>query len=57
MATKSIIKSICIKDKRSALKLADALERAEKKRCKPTTLSKRHRLVREDEVKSFFGVE
>jgi hypothetical protein len=55
MATKSILKTIQIKDPRAAKRLALALDHAQKKSAKHVTISKSYSDVRADELRSMFG--
>ena len=55
MATKSILKNIHIRDKRSAWNLVNALENAKKKKGKEVILSKNLNEIKGEKIKEFFG--
>jgi len=55
MATKSILKTVHIKHKKSALRLVNALENASGKRSKPIVVSKAHTDASKEEIKRMFG--
>lgn len=55
MATKSILKSIVIKDKKSSSSLINALENAEGKRSKDVSFSRAVRNADDEMIKKMFG--
>jgi len=55
LATKSVLKSILIKDRRSANSLVAALENASGKKSKEVTISQTCRELGTEEIKSMFG--
>lgn len=55
MATKSILKMIHIKNSKSALKLVEALENADRKGKKEVPMSKRCSTASREEIKGMFG--
>ncbi|MCL2355585.1 MAG: hypothetical protein FWC70_00320 [Defluviitaleaceae bacterium] len=57
MATKSMIKSVNIKNKRLAEGLVSALENAEKKSSKEVVLQRRLDEVKGENIKRYFGVQ
>ncbi|MGP1406024.1 hypothetical protein [Filifactor alocis] len=56
MATKSILKNIEIRDKKSAKKFVYALDRAENIKGKSVTFSKQCKDLSTEEIKKVFGV-
>lgn len=55
MATKSIIKTIVIKEKHAARVFADALNKAEKIKSKPVTISKTVKSIDKSKIKEMFS--
>lgn len=55
MATKSILKTIHIKNKKTAQALIQALENAKGKKAKDVTMSRMHSTASRDEIKKLFG--
>lgn len=55
MATKSILKSIVVKDKKSGSALVNALESAKGKHSKDVNFSKAVRTADDDMIKKMFG--
>lgn len=55
MATKSMLKSVDVRDKYLGRNLISALENAEKKGAKSVTFSKSVKTVRKDKIKALFG--
>ncbi len=55
MATKSILKSIVVKDKKSSSSLVNALESAKGKRAKTVNFSKSVRTADDEMIKKMFG--
>lgn len=55
MATKSILKSIVIKDKKSSSSLINALESAEGKHAKEVSFSRAVRNADDEMIKKMFG--
>lgn len=55
MATKSMLKSINVRDKYFGRNLISALENAEKKKSKSVILSKSVKTIQKDKIKSLFG--
>lgn len=55
MATKSILKTINIKDKKTALSLVNALENASGKSSKPVVNSRSFSDVNRDDLRLMFG--
>ncbi len=55
MATKSVLKTILIKDRRSASSLVTALENASGKKSKDVTVSRTCRELGREEIKNIFG--
>lgn len=55
MATKSILKSVDVKDKNLAKSLVSALENASKKKSKDVSLSRTYSDVRGEKIKDIFG--
>jgi prolyl-tRNA editing enzyme YbaK/EbsC (Cys-tRNA(Pro) deacylase) len=56
LATKSVLKTIHIKSRRSALALVNAVENASKKRSKEVIMRRSHSTASAEEVKKMFGV-
>ena len=57
MATKSILKTIEIRDSKSAKKLIDILEKAKDKKYKLVANSKKHNYLTKDDMLKMFGRE
>ena len=57
MATKSILKTIHIKERRSALSLVRALENASNKPKKDVVFQRGYSTATKDEIKKMFGAE
>lgn len=59
MATKSVLKSIHIKDRKSALRLVSAMERAEEKKqqAKKVEISRVCKDASREEIRKLFGLE
>ena len=55
MATKSILKNVTIKDKKSALFLVSALENAHGKRSKDVQHQRPHSDASRDDIRKMFG--
>ncbi len=55
MATKSILKNIDIRDKKSAFALINALENASKKHAQPVTKSRGFSDASVDDIQKMFG--
>ena len=55
MATKSILKSVIIKDKVTSSSLINALENAKKKKSKDVVLSRAVRVADSDMIQKLFG--
>lgn len=55
MATKSIIKSIVIKEKHAARSFADALEKAAKKTTEPVNVTKTVKVISKNKIKELFA--
>lgn len=55
MATKSILKSIHVKERKQAAKLVSAMERAERQRPQRVNFSRMVSVADRDEVKLLFG--
>lgn len=55
MATKSVLKTILIKDRRSADSLVTALENASGKKSKDVTVSRTCRELGREEIQKIFG--
>lgn len=55
MATKSILKNVTIKDKRSACLLVSALENASGKRSQPVQHQRPHSDASRDDIRKMFG--
>jgi hypothetical protein len=55
MATKSILKTIVIKDRRSARKLVSALENAGGKKSEPVKQSRSYSYATADEIRAMFS--
>lgn len=55
MATKSILKNITLKNKKSCQNFASALEQAHKKHSVTVKMSKRTEDIKRDQIKAFFG--
>lgn len=55
MATKSVLKNIMIKDRRSASFLVSALENASGKKSKDVVLSRTYSELGRDEIRNIFG--
>lgn len=55
MATKSILKDVCFKDKKLCLGLATALESASGTVGKEVSISQACKTIPKDKVKDFFG--
>ena len=55
MATKSVLKTIHIKKRRSALALVQALENAKGKSQKEVTMSRSYTTASRDEIRKMFG--
>lgn len=55
MATQSILKSIFIRDKKSARDLVNALEKCEKKSVKKVEMSKPVKKVEKKDIVNFWG--
>lgn len=57
MATKSILKSIRVKDRRTAFRLVRALENAEKKGREPVATTRTFSDASREEIRKMFGAE
>ena len=57
MATKSVLKSIDIKDRRSAFALVNALENAKGKHAQPVNNQRTFSDADRDEIRKMFGAE
>ena len=57
MATKSILKTVHIKDSESARRLANALEYAKGKHAREVTMSRMVSEASRDEIRAIFGVK
>ena len=55
MATKSVLKNIMIKDRRSAHNLVKALEHASGKQSKDVTISRTCKEMNKDDIRKMFG--
>lgn len=56
MATKSFLKNIVIKDKKSAERFINALERAENKKCKKVKIDKMvENVTNSDQIRKIFS--
>ena len=54
MATKSILKTVIIKDNTSAKRLATALEQASKKTAKPVSQSRAYTYASDEDIRKMF---
>jgi hypothetical protein len=54
MSTRSILKTVHIKDSKSARRLASALENASKKKCREVVYSRAVSTAARDEIKAMF---
>lgn len=56
MATKSFLKNVDIRGKRSCHRFISALENAQNKSGNEVVISKRVHVVNKDDIKKFFGI-
>jgi len=56
VATKSFLKNIDIRNKRSCFKFVSALENAQNKSGEEVIMSKSVNIINKDDIKKFFGV-